>query len=152
MDDPWRAVQAGAGAVRVWLPAGAQLEEVGGLEYWSPDPRQGRFTVASDGEDVLGAERAAGGEVTVELDERSARGGVDVRRLRYRVRVQEPRDALEGQRYVGGVTAEHISDMLLLRRGDSVIRAGYTVRADADPELRKTFAEVLDRLRVGSET
>jgi hypothetical protein len=152
MDDPWRPVQAGAGAVRVWLPAGERLEEVGGLEYWSPDPRQGRFTVAADGEDVLGAERAAGGEVTVELDERGARGGLEVRRLRYRVRLQEPRDALEGHRHVGDVPAEHLTDVLLLRRGDRVIRAGYTVRADADPELRATFAEVLDRVRVGSET
>jgi hypothetical protein len=159
MEATWRPVQAAAGPIRVWLPAGARLEDVGGVEYWSPDAHQGRFTVAStdgeDGERLLAAERAAGGEVIVELDEKVQRGGVDVRRLRYRVRHREPREVLVGEdgetRHTGGTPAEHLSDVLVLRDGDRVVRAGYSVRTDADPELRATFAEILDRVDVGSE-
>jgi hypothetical protein len=159
MDAAWRPVQAAAGAVRVWLPAGERLRDVGGMDYWSPDPHQGRFTVASgevgDGERLLAAERAAGGNVTVELDEHDERGGLDVRHLRYRVYRQEPRVVVRGEdgerQHVGDVPVEHLSDVLLLHDGASVVRAGYTVRTDADPTLRAILAEVLDRVEVGSE-
>jgi hypothetical protein len=152
MEGAWRPVQATTAPVRVWLPPGGRLDEVGGMDYWSPDPEQGRFTVApsGDGDALLSAEREAGGEVTVELDERQQRGGLDVRRLRYRVRVQTPREVLlDGvERHVGGTPAEHLSDVLVLPGG---VRVGYTVRADADPEVGATLAEVLDRVQVGSE-
>ena len=126
------------------------------MDYWSPDPQQGRFTVvsgeAADGAQLLAAERAAGGAVTVERDERAQPG---VRRLRFRVHRQEPREVLVGDdgetRHVGDVPTEHLSEFLLLHEGARAIRAGYTVRTDADPSLRALFAEVLDRVEIDGD-
>ena len=90
----------------------------------------------------------------VESDERSSRGGVDVRRVRYRVRRSEPREVVRTERraaHVGGAPAEHVADVLLIGAGAAGARAGYSVRADAPPELRAQFAEILDRVRVGGE-
>ena len=150
-------VQTAAGPVDVWLPPGELLDDVDGIAYWSPDPRLGRFTVISDedpdGDALLATERAHG-EVELEADERSRRGGLEVRRVRYRVRRIEPRDLVlvDGERRdVGGALAEHISDILLIGDGAAGARAGYSVRADAPEELRARFAEVLDRVRVGAE-
>jgi hypothetical protein len=150
-------VQTAAGPVGVWLPAGEALEDVDGIAYWSPDPRLGRFTVISDddpdGDALLATERAHG-EVELEADERSRRGGLAVRRLRYRVRRTEPRDVvLVGgeQRDVGGAPAEHISDVLLIGDSGAGARAGYSVRADAPEDLRVQFVAVLDSVRVGGE-
>jgi hypothetical protein len=106
-----------------------------------------------DGDALLATERAHG-EVALESDERSRRGGVDVRRVRYRVSRTEPRDAVligGEERHVGGALAEHISDVLLIGDGAAGARAGYSVRADAPEALRAQFAEVLDRVRVGDE-
>jgi hypothetical protein len=150
-------VQTAAGPVDVWLPSGESLDDVNGISYWSPDPRLGRFTVISDEDpdaDGLLATERAHGEVELESDERSERGGLAVRRVRYRVRRDEPRDVvLVGgeRRHAGGAPAEHISDVLLIGDGTAGARAGYSVRADAPAELRAQFAEVLDRLRVGDE-
>jgi hypothetical protein len=154
----WHRVQTAAGPVDVWLPSGETLDDVGGIAYWSPDPRQGRFTVAdddeADGDALLETERAHG-DVEVEADERSSRGGVDVRRVRYRVRRSEPREVVlteQGAQHVGGTPAEHVADVLLIGAGTAGARAGYSVRADAPPELRAQFAEILDRVRVGGES
>jgi hypothetical protein len=150
-------VQTAAGPIGVWLPSGESLDDVNGIAYWSPDPRLGRFTVISDedpdGDALLATERAHG-EVSLESDERSRRGGVDVRRVRYRVSRSEPRDVVRiggEERHVGGALAEHISDVLLIGDGAAGARAGYSVRADAPDALRAQFAEVLDRVRVGDE-
>jgi hypothetical protein len=150
-------VQTAAGPVDVWLPPGEALDDVNGMAYWSPDPRLGRFTVADDaddGEALLELERAHG-DVEVEADERTSRGGADVRRLRYRVRRDEPREVVvtpQGTQHTGGVPAEHVSDVLLIGSGGHTARAGYSVRADAPPELRAKFAEILDRIRIGGES
>jgi hypothetical protein len=158
MQAAWHRVQTAAGPVDVWLPSGETLDDVHGIAYWSPDPRLGRFTIVSDedgdGDALLATERAHG-EVAVESDERSQRGGTPVRRIRYRVRRSEPRDLLvqdDQTRHAGGTDAEHLSDVLLIDAGDQTVRAGYSVRTDAPAELRERFAEVLDRLRVGSQT
>jgi hypothetical protein len=158
MNSAWHRVETAAGPVDVWLPSGETLDDVHGIAYWSPDPRLGRFTIVSDedgdGDALLATERAHG-EVAVESDERSERGGTPVRRIRYRVRRTEPRDVLveAGQtRYTGGTEAEHLSDVMLIDAGAQTVRAGYSVRADAPAELRERFAEVLDRVRIGSET
>jgi len=157
MQAAWHRVQTAAGPVDVWLPPGESLDDVNGIAYWSQDPRLGRFTVISDEDpdaDALLATERANGEVELESDERSERGGLDVRRVRYRVRRTEPREVLlgeRGERHVGGTPAEHVSDVLLIGAGEAGARAGYSVRADAPPELRARFAEVLDRVRVGGE-
>jgi hypothetical protein len=118
----------------------------------------GRFTVADDDEpdgDALLATERAHGDVEVESDQRSSRGGADVRRLRYRVRREEPRDVVRtehGEQHVGGTPAEHVADVLLIGAGEHGARAGYSVRADAPAELRARFAEILDRVRIGGES
>ena len=151
-------VQTAAGPVDVWLPSGESLDDVNGIAYWSPDPRRGRFTVISDEDpdaDALLATERAHGEIELELDERSERGGLAVRRLRYRVRRTEPREVLRtehGTQHAGGGVAEHIADVLLIGAGDHGARGGYSVRADAPADLRERFTEVLDRVRVGGET
>jgi hypothetical protein len=157
MQAAWHRVQTAAGPVDVWLPSGETLDDVHGIAYWSPDPRLGRFTIVSDedgdGDALLATERAHG-EVAVESDERSQRGGASVRRIRYRVRRDEPRDVIRSgdeRRHAGGERAEHLADVLLIGAGDQTVRAGYSVRADAPAELRERFAEVLDRVRIGSE-
>jgi hypothetical protein len=151
-------LETAAGPIEVWLPGDAELEDVDGLAYWSPDPRLGRFTVApaagQDGDALLATERA-GGEVAVEADERTERGGRPVHRLRYRVRREVPREVVltpAGRRHEGGEQVEHLGDVLLIGEGAATVRAGYAVRTDAPDELRARFAEVLDRLRIGTET
>jgi hypothetical protein len=150
-------LETAAGPIDVWLPSGASLEDVDGVAYWSPDPRLGRFVVTpaagEDGEALLATERA-GGELDVEADERTERGGQPVHRLRYRVRHRVPREVVltpAGRRHEGGEEVEHLGEVLLIGAGPQTVRAGYSVRADAPDELRARFAEVLDRLRVGSE-
>jgi hypothetical protein len=145
-------LETAAGPIEVWLPSGAALQDLDGVAYWSPDPRLGRFTVApgADGDALLAAERAEA-ELEVESDERGERGGRPVRHLRYRVRRHAPREVVltpGGRRHEGGEEVEHLADFLLI--GDAV-RAGYSVRVDAPEELRARFAEVLERLRIGSE-
>jgi hypothetical protein len=85
MAGEWHRFDAAGGAVRVWLPPGQTLRDLDGVEYWSPDPELGQFTVASgeegDGDRLLEAERV-GGEVELEQDERAERGGIGVRHLR----------------------------------------------------------------------
>jgi|tagenome__1003787_1003787.scaffolds.fasta_scaffold20733215_2 hypothetical protein len=149
-------VETAAGPLDIWLPPGETLTDVDGIAYWSPDPRQGRFTVTdadADGDELLATERAHG-DVEVQADERSSRGGADVRRLRYRVRRESPREVVateQGRMHLGGEAVDHLSDVLLVASGGHVARAGYSVRADAPAELRATFAEVLDRVHVGDE-
>jgi hypothetical protein len=150
-------LETAAGPIEVWLPPGATLEDADGVAYWSPDPRLGRFTVrlaaGEDGDALLAAERA-GGELEVEADERTDRGGRPVRRLRYRVRRRAPREVVltpAGRRHEGGEEVEHLGDVLLIGGGEQTVRAGYAVRADAPDELRARFAEMLDRLRIGNE-
>jgi hypothetical protein len=156
MDPACHRVETAAGAIDVWLPADETLDDVDGIAYWSPDPRMGRFTVTDadgDGDALLATERAHG-EVEVEADQRSSRGGADVRRLRYRVRRDTPRDIVateQGRMHVGGEAAEHVSEMLLIAAAGHVARAGYSVRADAPPALQASFAQVLDRVRIVGE-
>jgi hypothetical protein len=150
-------LQTAAGPLEVWIPPGEALQDLDGVSYWSPDPRQGRFMIApapgEDGDALLASERA-GGALEVEADERSERGGLPVRRLRYRVRRELPREVVlgpAGRRHEGGEEVEHLGDVLLIGEGPQTVRAGYAVRGDAPGELRARFAEVLDRLRIGSE-
>ena len=56
-----------------------------------------------------------------------------------------------GRRHEGGEEVEHIGDVLLIGEGAQTVRAGYAVRADAPAQAREQLAEVLDRLRIGSE-
>jgi hypothetical protein len=53
---------------------------------------------------------------------------------------------------VAGADVEHLGDVLLIGTGAQTVRAGYAVRGDAPDEMRARYAEVLDRLRIGSET
>ena len=106
-----------------------------------------------DGDGLLAAE-AEGGALEVEADERSERGGLPVRRLRYRVRAETPREVVlgpAGRRHEGGEEVEHVGDVLLIGAGAETVRAGYTVRSDAPGDVRARLAEVLDRLRIGTE-
>jgi hypothetical protein len=150
-------LQTAAGPIEVWIPPGEPLWDLDGVAYWSPDPRLGRFMIApapgEDGDGLLATERA-GGAVDVEADVRIERGGLPVRRLRYRVRGELPREVVlgpAGRRHEGGEEVEHLGDVLLIGEGLHTVRAGYSVRGDAPDELRARFAEVLDRLRIGSE-
>jgi len=150
-------LETAAGPIEVWLPPDAALQDVDGIAYWSPDPRLGRFTVApaagQDGEALLATERA-GGEVEVEADERTERGGRPVRRLRYRVRRHTAREVVlgpSGRRHEGDEDVEDLGDVLLIGEGSQTVRAGYAVRADAPDEMRANLAAVLERLRIGSE-
>ena len=155
----WHGVEAAGGAVRVWLPPGEALRDVDGIAYWSPDPRLGRFTVTSaedpaDGDELLAAERAAG-RVELEADTAAQRGGLPVRRLRYRVLRHEPREVVDrgeqGPLHAGDQDVETLADMLFLRVGGRTVRVGYAVRTDAPAALRDLLAQVLDRTRVGCE-
>jgi hypothetical protein len=154
----WHPFEVAGGAVRVWLPAGERLRDLDGVAYWSPDPELGQFSVASgedgDGDRLLAAERA-GADVDLEEDERAERGGLGVRHLRYRTRRLTPRVVIDrgsaGPMHTGGEVVEHLADVLLLRPAGRLVRVGYSVRADAPDELRRTFAQVLERVRVGSE-
>ena len=150
-------LETAAGPIEVWIPPGGALRDLDGVAYWSPDPRLGRFTVApaagEDGDALLATERE-GGELDVEADERGERGGLPVRRLRYRLRRETPREVVmgpAGRRHEGGEQVEHLGDVLLIGEGAHTVRAGYAVRGDAPDDIRAGFAEVLDRLRIGSE-
>jgi hypothetical protein len=159
MDDGWVRRAVAGGLVRVWLPPDETLEEVDDFAMWSPDAELGRFTVASaegseDGDALLAAERAHA-DVEVEEDARLERGGLDVRRLRYRSRRHAPREVVrrpgEGRSEVGGEDVETLADFLLLQAGGRLIRAGYAVREDAPEPLRAALAEVYERLEIGDE-
>ncbi len=147
-----------AGPVSVTLPDAAVLQDAGAVAYWSPDPASGRFTVAPTpdaGADALLAAERERGAVEVELDERGERGGLPVRRVRYRIRLRRDREVvLEGGReqHRGGTEEEHRADVVVIGDGAATVRAGYSVRAGAPPELAAAFAAALDSLRIGSET
>ncbi len=159
MDDGWTRRAVAGGLVRVWLPPDETLQELEGVALWSPDSELGRFTVASaegsgDGDALLAAERDSGA-VDVERDERLERGGLQVRRLRYRSRRHTPREVVRGpeggRADVGGEDVETLADFLLLESGSRLVRAGYAVRTDAPEPLRAALAEVYDRLQIGDE-
>jgi hypothetical protein len=147
-------LQTAAGPLGVWLPEGERLEDAGGIAYWTPDARLGQFIVApAEGDDPLAADRE-GGQVTVEADETTRRGGRDVRHLRYRVRRRVPREVVlsaEGRRHEGGEEVEHVGEVLQIEGGEQPVRARYAVRADAPDDVRAQFAQVLERLRIGDE-
>jgi hypothetical protein len=160
MEGAWTRRDAAGGVVRVWLPPGATLEEDDGYASWSPDPELGRFSVTSaegggDGDALLAAEREAGAEVEVEEDARVERGGLAVRRLRYRSRRMTPREVIDrgvaGRMHSGGEDVETLADFVLMEVGGHLIRAGYVVQADAAPELSASLAAVYDRLEIGDE-
>src|ERR1041384_5051712 len=99
MEGGWTRRPAAGGVVRVWLPPGETLQDIGGLAVWSPDADFGEFSVASaegagGGDELLAAERGSG-DVLVERDERLERGGLQVRRLRYRSRRSTSRDVID---------------------------------------------------------
>jgi hypothetical protein len=159
MDDGWTRRAVAGGIVRVWLPPDETLQEVDGVAIWSPDSELGRFTVATaegseDGDALLTAERSFG-DVEVEQDERVQRGGLEVRRLRYRSRRHAPRQVVArregGRTDVGGEDVETLADFLLFESGSRLIRAGYAVRTDAPKPLRAALAQVYDRLEIGDE-
>jgi hypothetical protein len=156
----WHPFDAAGGAVRVWLPPGAAMTEADGVAWWSPDAELGAFSVLSgdagdgDGDALLAAE-GEGAEVEVERDERSERGGLPVRRLRYRTRRETPRVVIArgaaGRLHVGGEMERRLADLLLVTAGGRLVRVGYTVRDDAPAPMREDFAEALERVRLGSE-
>jgi hypothetical protein len=159
MDDAWVRRAVAGGLVRVWLPPDETLEEVDDYAMWSPDSELGRFTVASaegseDGDALLAAEREHG-DVEVDEDARLERGGLQVRRLRYRSRRHTPREVVrhvgEAQTDVGGEDVETLADFLLFQAGGRLIRAGYAVRTDAPEPLRAALAQVYERLEIGTE-
>jgi hypothetical protein len=160
MDGGWTRRVAAGGLVRVWLPLGETLEEIDGVAVWSPDEELGRFTVASaegssDGDALLAAERDYG-VVEIEQDARLQRGGLQVRRLRYRSRRHMPREVIDrgeaGVAHVGGEDVETLADFLIFESGSRLVRAGYAVLTDAPEDLRSSFAEVYDRLEIGDES
>jgi len=143
----------------VWLPTDETLQEIDGVAIWSPDEELGRFTVTSaegseDGDALLAAERGFG-VVEVEQDVRVQRGGLQVRRLRYRSRRHTPREVLDrgesGPAHSGGEDVETLADFLILESGSRLIRAGYAVRTDAPEALRASLAQVYARLEIGDE-
>ena len=160
MDDGWTRRAVAGGLVRVWLPPDETLEEIEGVAIWSPgDPELGRFSVTSaegmeDGDALLEAERGYGA-VAVEHDDRLERGGLRVRRLRYRSRRQTPREVVrsrEGDRRdIGGEEVETLADFLLFHLGSTLVRAGYAVETDAPDEMRKALERVYERLEIGDE-
>jgi hypothetical protein len=157
----WHPFDAAGGAVRVWLPPGAALTDADGVAWWSPDAELGTFSVVSgdatdgDGDALLAAERE-GAEVDVERDERSERGGLPVRRLRYRTRRETPRVMVArgaaGRMHVGGEMEQRLADLLLVTAAARLVRVGYSVRDDAPAPMREDFAEALGRVRLGSES
>jgi hypothetical protein len=160
MDDGWTRRAVAGGLVRVWLPPDESLQEIEGVAIWSPgDPELGRLTVTSaqgmaNGDALLEAERAHAA-VEVEQDDRLERGGLQVRRLRYRSRRQTPREVvrtLEGDRVdEGGEEVETLADFLLFHSGDRLVRAGYAVLPDAPVEMRDALDHVYQRLEIGDE-
>jgi hypothetical protein len=159
MDGGWTRRVVAGGVIRVWLPPGETLQEIGGVAVWSPDEEFGRFTVAfaegaGDGDALLAAERRFGA-VEVQQDERLERGGLEVRRLRYRSRRNTPREVVDrgeaGRDHVGGEEVETLADFLILRSGGRLIRAGYAVRADAPEALVESLEQVYQRVEIGDE-
>ena len=160
MDDGWTRRAVAGGLVRVWLPPDESLQEIEGVAIWSPgDPELGRLTVTSaqgmaDGDALLEAERAHGA-IEVEQDDRLERGGLEVRRLRYRSRRQTPREVvrtLEEDRVdEGGEEVETLADFLLFHSGDRLVRAGYAVQPGAPVEMRDALDRVYQRLEIGDE-
>jgi hypothetical protein len=160
MTQAWHPVAVAGGTVRVMLPQGEHLEDHEGIVSWSPAPESGRFTVLrgaardGDGDELLAAERADG-EVEVEHDSSAERGGLPVRRLRYRSRRHTPRVVLDrgprGPEHGGDEDVDSLTDVLFLRAGDTIVRVGYTVLASAPSETRDILAQTLHRVRIGSE-
>jgi hypothetical protein len=160
MDDGWTRRAVAGGLVRVWLPPDESLQEIEGVAIWSPgDPDLGRLTVTSaegmeDGDALLEAERAHGA-VEVEQDDRLERGGLKVRRLRYRSRRQTPREVVrsrEGDRRdIGGEEVETLADFLLFHSDNRLVRAGYAVEGDAPGGMREALERVYERLEIGDE-
>jgi hypothetical protein len=160
MTQAWHPVAVAGGTVRVMLPEGEDLEDHEGIVSWSPAPESGRFTVLTgaaqdgDGDEMLAAERADG-VVDVEHDSSAERGGLPVRRLRYRTRRRTPRVVLDrgspGSEHAGDEDIDSVTDVLFLRDGDTIVRVGYTVLASAPGETRDILAQTLDRVRIGSE-
>jgi hypothetical protein len=160
MEGAWTRRAAADGVVRVWLPPGATLEEDDGYASWSPDPGLGRFSVTSaegggGGDELLAAERDAGAVVEVEEDVRLERGGLAVRRLRYRSRRTTPREVIDrgaaGRMHGGEEDVETLADFVLIEAGGRLIRAGYVVEAHAAPEVTASLQAVSDRLEIGDE-
>ena len=162
MEGPWTPHETAGGLVRVWLPEGERLEHYGGLAQWSVGAGEGRFTVASaesggdgDGDALLAAERDNGGEVEIERDERDERGGLEIRRLRYRSRRRAPRvvvDAGGGHRTdAGGDVAETLADFLLFHADGRLVRVGYAIDGSASDAVRAALTEVLERTEIGDE-
>ena len=160
MDDGWTRRAVAGGLVRVWLPPDESLEEIQGVAIWSPgDPDLGRLSVTSaegveDGDALLEAERGYG-TVDVEQDDRIERGGLQVRRLRYRSRRQAPREvvrSLEGDRSdIGGDEVETLADFLLFHSGNTLVRAGYALDTDAPEGMLEALDRVYERLEIGDE-
>lgn len=147
--------------MKVLLPPGETLHERDGVTAWPEGSAAGRFTVVSapvtagGGDELLAAERA-GGDVSVELDQPSTRGGLAVRRLRYRTRRHEPRVILDGGAagpiYGGDEDVEYLIDFLLIHDGPTLVRAGYAVRTDGPADLRDALQQIMRELRVGDES
>ena len=160
MEGAWTRRAAADGVVRVWLPPGATLEEDHGYASWSPDPEVGRFSVTSaqgggGADELLAAERDAGAELEVEADERLERGGLAVRRLRYRSRRITPREVIDGgaagRMHGGGEDVETLADFVFIEAGGRSIRAGYAMEAGAAAEVSAALQAVVDRLEIGDE-
>jgi hypothetical protein len=160
MSEDWRPFPVAGGTVRVMLPAGHEPEDRDGIVSWTPDPAAGRFTVLTgmlsdgDGDELLAAERS-GGEVDVEIDEDSQRGGLPVRRLRYRSRRHSDRVVLDrgsqGPEYAGDEDVESLADLLFVTDRDAIVRVGYSVLVGAAQATLDVLAETLARVRIGRE-
>jgi hypothetical protein len=154
-------VQWAGGVVRVRLPPGQMLEQREGVAHWSPDPDAGAFTIVSGSSDdggadeLLAAERASAQEVEVEYDEEMMRGGIPVRRTRYRTRRHTPRvvldDAAHGARHVGDEDVSSCNEFLFVADGEQLVRVGYSVVADAPAGVREALKSVFDGVRIGGE-
>jgi hypothetical protein len=146
--------------VTVLLAPGEMLHEHEGITAWPDGSPGGRFTIVSapvaagGGDQLLAAERA-GGEVAVQVDECSTRGGLPVRRLCYRTRRHEPRVILDGGAagaiHGGDEDVEYVSDFLLIKVGPTLVRAGYAARSDVPADLRGALEQIMRTLRVGDE-
>jgi hypothetical protein len=153
-------VQVAGGAVRVVLPAGQELQEREGVARWSPDPDAGAFTIVSGaaeggGADVLLAAERADGQVDVEQDEETHRGGLPVRHVRYRSHRHTPRVALDGgdagPRYAGDEDVAYRNEFLFVVSGERIVRVGYAILEQAPAEVREALEAVLHQVRIGDE-
>lgn len=154
-------VQVAGGVIRVQLPPGQELEHRDEVARWSPAPDAGAFTIVSgaleDGgaDELLAAERAGAEEFEVERDEKTARGGLPVRHVRYTSRRHTPRVVLgagdDGPRHAGDEDVASHSEFLFVTGPERVVRVGYSVLADAPVAVRQALQTVLDDVRIGDE-